>query len=85
MANLLKDKLKTSENSRVSQQNAIGTKIPIFSEKKLHEIQFLDISARKKKKCIDINLIKKIRSEIFVPLSVGGGINNIDQISQLIN
>jgi len=59
--------------------------VKIFSDKKVHEIQLIDISARKKKKCIDINLIKKIRSEIFVPLSVGGGINNIDQISQLIN
>ena len=57
----------------------------IFSDKKAHEIQLLDISARKKKKCIDVNLIKKIRSEIFVPLSAGGGIENIDQISELIN
>ena len=59
--------------------------VKIFSDKKVHEIQLLDISARKKKKCIDINLIKKIRSEIFVPLSVGGGIENLDQISELIN
>ena len=59
--------------------------VKIFSDKKAHEIQLLDISARKKKKCIDVNLIKKIRSEIFVPLSAGGGIENIDQISELIN
>ena len=59
--------------------------VKIFSDKKVHEIQLLDISARKKKKCIDINLIKKIRSEIFVPLAVGGGIENLDQISELIN
>ena len=59
--------------------------VKIFSDKKVHEIQLLDISSRKKKKCIDINLIKKIRSEIFVPLAVGGGIENLDQISELIN
>ena len=59
--------------------------VKIFSEKRAHEIQLLDISARKKNTIIDINLIQKIRSEIFVPLSVGGGINNIEQISSLIN
>lgn len=59
--------------------------VKIFSEKKAHEIQILDISARKKNKCIDLDLIKKIRSEIFVPLSVGGGIRNIDEVSEIIN
>jgi cyclase len=59
--------------------------VKIFSEKKVHEIQLQDISSRNKRKSIDVNLIKKIRSEIFVPLSVGGGIDNIDQASELIN
>jgi cyclase len=59
--------------------------VKIFSEKKVHEIQILDISARKKNKCIDLNLIKKIRTEIFVPLAVGGGIKNIDEVSTIIN
>ena len=59
--------------------------VKIFSEKKVHEIQILDISARKKQKCIDQSLIKKIRSEIFVPLAVGGGIKTIDEVSSIIN
>ncbi len=59
--------------------------VKIFSEKKVHEIQILDISARDKSKCIDIELIKKIRKEIFVPLSVGGGFNSLDQVSKIIN
>ena len=59
--------------------------VKIFSEKKVHEIQILDISARKNNRCIDLNLIKKIRSEIFVPLAVGGGIKTIDEASQIIN
>ena len=28
---------------------------------------------------------KKIRSEIFVPLAVGGGIKNIEEVSSIIN
>jgi len=59
--------------------------VKIFSEKKAHEIQILDISARKKSKSIDLDLIKKIRTEIFVPLAVGGGIKNVDQASLIIN
>ncbi len=59
--------------------------VKIFSEKKVHEIQILDISARKNNRCIDLNLIKKIRSEIFVPLAVGGGIKTIDEASLIIN
>ena len=59
--------------------------VKIFSEKKVHEIQILDISARKKKRCIDLNLIKKIRSEIFVPLAVGGGIRSLDEVSSINN
>ena len=39
--------------------------VKIFSEKKAHEIILLDISAREKKKIFDINLIKKIKNEIF--------------------
>ena len=33
--------------------------VKIFSEKKVHEIQILDISARKNNRCIELNLIKK--------------------------
>ena len=56
----------------------------IFSEKKAHEIILLDINASKNKKNFNIELIKKIRQEIFIPLTVGGGINSIDDVSNLI-
>jgi cyclase len=59
--------------------------VKIFSEKGAHEIILLDIECRTKKKIIDINLIRKIKNEIFVPLAVGGGIDNLDQVSALID
>jgi len=58
--------------------------VKIFSEKGAHEIILLDIESRFYKKFIDLNLIKKIKNEIFVPLTVGGGIDNIEQVSALI-
>ena len=59
--------------------------VKIFSEKGAHEIVLLDIESRNLKKSIDSSIIKKIKSEIFIPLTVGGGIDNIDQVSCLIN
>ena len=59
--------------------------VKIFSEKGAHEIFLADIECRKINKIIDINLIKKIKSEIFVPLTVAGGINNLDQASKIID
>ena len=59
--------------------------VKIFSEKKAHEIILLDISAREKKQIFDINLIKKIKNEIFIPLTVGGGIDNLNQASEIID
>ena len=59
--------------------------VKIFSEKSSHEIILLDIDATPKKKTFDLEIIKKIKKEIFVPLTVGGGIRNIDQVTKLIN
>lgn len=59
--------------------------VKIFSEKKAHEIIITDISARKKNEMFDIELIKKIKNEIFIPLTIGGGINTLDQASRIID
>ena len=44
---------------------------------------FFDISASSEDKEPDYNMIKSIASECFMPLSYGGGIKKIDQISKL--
>ena len=59
--------------------------VKIFSEKNSHEIILLDIDARRNKKSFNLDLIKKIKKEIFVPLTIGGGIENIDQVSAVID
>lgn len=59
--------------------------VKIFSEKNSHEIILLDIDARRNKKSFNLDLIKKIKKEIFVPLTIGGGIENIDQVSAIID
>jgi imidazole glycerol-phosphate synthase subunit HisF len=57
--------------------------VKIFNEKEVDEICILDISASKQKKQPDIEHIKEIVSEAFMPLSYGGGINSIEQAEKL--
>ena len=59
--------------------------VKIFSEKRAHEIILLDIFARREKRTINFDLIKKIRKEIFVPLCVGGGFSNADQVDRFFS
>lgn len=50
----------------------------------IDEIAVLDIDATPNQSPPNFELIKKISRQIFVPLSVGGGIKNIDHVRQLI-
>lgn len=51
----------------------------------IDEIILLDIDAAKEKKRPDFNLITAVSKRIFVPLAVGGGINNKDDMRMAIH
>lgn len=57
--------------------------IKIFNEKSVDELCILDIAASIKKIEPDYELLKKMASEAFMPLSYGGGITSVDQIKKL--
>ena len=59
--------------------------IKLFTEKKAHEILLLDKSNIHEECFIFTNLLEKFASECFVPITVGGGIRNIDDVSRIIN
>ena len=46
---------------------------------------FLDINASKEKRSISLDLVRKISDEAYMPFSIGGGINNLEQISSILN
>ncbi|HOW36267.1 MAG TPA: imidazole glycerol phosphate synthase subunit HisF [Candidatus Omnitrophota bacterium] len=48
------------------------------------EIVFLDITASFEKRKIILDVVKKTAEEVFMPLTVGGGINTIDDIRNLL-
>jgi cyclase len=57
--------------------------IKIFNDKEVDELIVLDISASKEKKSPDFAFIKNFASECFMPLSYGGGIQNVNQAMKL--
>lgn len=59
--------------------------IRIFNEKEVDELIFLDIKASAKKQKPDVELIRRIASECFMPLCYGGGITSLEDIKNVIS
>jgi len=56
-----------------------------YNEQGADELSFLDITASYENRKIIIDIIKKVAEQVFIPLSVGGGINSIETIRELLN
>ena len=55
-----------------------------YSENGADEICFLDISASLENRDTIINVVNKTANEVFIPLTVGGGISSIENIKSLL-
>ncbi len=55
-----------------------------YSDNGADEICFLDISASLENRDTMINVVKKTANEVFIPLTVGGGISSIENIQSLL-
>jgi imidazole glycerol-phosphate synthase subunit HisF len=58
--------------------------VKIFNEKEVDEIVILDISATKERRPPNMQQIKEIAGEAFMPLGYGGGITTLEEIAELI-
>ena len=56
-----------------------------YSKDGVDELIFLDITATIEKRKTLTNLVKKVAQEINIPFTVGGGINNLTQINELLS
>ena len=56
----------------------------VFNKRNVDELVFLDITATSDDRDINLFLVEKILKECFMPVSVGGGIRNIDDIKKLL-
>ena len=56
-----------------------------YNEQGADELSFLDITASYENRKIILDIIKKAAKEVFIPLSVGGGINSVEVIRELLS
>jgi imidazole glycerol-phosphate synthase subunit HisF len=49
------------------------------------EITFLDITASSDKRGTMLHVVEQVASQVFIPLSVGGGVRNLQNIRDLLN
>lgn len=59
--------------------------IKIFNEKEVDELMVLDITASKKNRKPNYELIEQLASECFMPLAYGGGIKTEKEASQIFS
>jgi cyclase len=58
--------------------------VKIFNDKEVDEIAIIDISATKEGKAPNIDQIREIASEAFMPLSYGGGITTLEEVKSIL-
>jgi cyclase len=56
-----------------------------YDEQGADELVFLDITASHEKRNIILDVVEKTANDVFMPLTVGGGIRNPDDIRDLLN
>jgi len=56
-----------------------------YDREEADEIVFLDITASFEKRQTMLDVVKKTAETVFMPLTVGGGIRNLDDIRELLN
>ncbi|NOU48475.1 MAG: imidazole glycerol phosphate synthase subunit HisF [Bacteroidales bacterium] len=59
--------------------------VRIFNEFEADELVILDINATTENRGIPNDIVRRIAEEAFMPFAVGGGINNIEQIREILN
>ncbi|WP_445620615.1 imidazole glycerol phosphate synthase subunit HisF [Kushneria sp. Sum13] len=56
-----------------------------YNEQNADEITFLDITASHEARGTTLDMVSRIAGEVFIPLTVGGGIRSCDNIRALLN
>ena len=56
-----------------------------YDTERADELVFLDITASHERRNIILDVVQRTASEVFMPLTVGGGIRTLDDIRSLLN
>jgi cyclase len=55
-----------------------------YDQQEADEIVFLDITASHEKRAIMLDIVKQTAEKVFMPLTVGGGINRVEDMRELL-
>ncbi len=58
--------------------------IKIFNDKMVDELVFLDIAAARRKGAPNMQMLKEIAGECFMPLTYGGGLTSVEQVREVL-
>ena len=75
-------KTKQFKNPRV-----IGNPIQaarVYNSRNVDELVFIDINATKDNRKINLEVVKKVIDECFMPVTIGGGISTFEDINCLL-
>jgi cyclase len=56
-----------------------------YDEQGADEITFLDITATSDGRDLMLHIIESVASQVFIPLTVGGGVRSVDDVRRLLN
>ncbi len=56
-----------------------------YDEQGADELTFLDITASSDDRDLILHIIENVASQVFIPLTVGGGVRQIDDVRRLLN
>ena len=56
-----------------------------YDEQGADEITFLDITASSDDRDLILNVIEKVSAQVFIPLTVGGGVRRVEDVRRLLN
>ncbi|MBV8045790.1 MAG: imidazole glycerol phosphate synthase subunit HisF [Paludibacterium sp.] len=56
-----------------------------YNEQGADELTFLDITASSDERDVILHVIEAVANEVFIPLTVGGGVRKVDDIRRLLN
>ena len=56
----------------------------VYNSRGVDELIFLDIFASKQNRKVNLNVVRDVLKECFMPVGIGGGINSLDDINDLL-
>ena len=56
-----------------------------YNDQGADELTFLDITASSNQRDLILNIIEDVSSQVFIPLTVGGGVRTVEDVRRLLN